>query len=300
MDFGRKVSLKIVFFFLWIFRWIFSCLFSQGKWPEKIDKKIHQKFHRGNQTPKSTKTFREGVSLTNGSVYRKTLSIVAKCCLTCKTEAATPLLRDNLQRSSLSWHLSSPNRAMQVCDAMYFSNPPCESRDLRALDWTKTSDLCSAICVAANHLCDAMHLPAICALTAEIHCDVDHDASITAIAMPRCGELRLASLPACDPFLASSLLCKIGSIKRLDPDGPNPEGPERHLNAAGQKFRIEKRTPKPKNRTNSAKECSEQFEGVTGHSHENKGFEANRTRKFTRKFGEPLCRKSSLGYRLCP
>ena len=26
-------------------------------------------------------------------------------------------------------------------------------------------------------------------LVAEIHCDVGHDASITAIAMPRCGEL---------------------------------------------------------------------------------------------------------------
>ena len=35
-------------------------------------------------------------------------------------------------------HLSSPNRAMQVCDAMHFSNPRCESRDFRALDWTKT------------------------------------------------------------------------------------------------------------------------------------------------------------------
>ena len=31
---------------------------------------------------------------------------------------------------------------------------------------------------------------AICALAAEIHCDVGHDASIIAIAMPRCGELR--------------------------------------------------------------------------------------------------------------
>ena len=31
---------------------------------------------------------------------------------------------------------------------------------------------------------------AICVLIAEIHCDVGHDASITAIAMLRCGELR--------------------------------------------------------------------------------------------------------------
>ena len=31
---------------------------------------------------------------------------------------------------------------------------------------------------------------AICALTAEIHCDVGHDASIVAGAMPGCGELK--------------------------------------------------------------------------------------------------------------
>ena len=35
-------------------------------------------------------------------------------------------------------------------------------------------------------------------------------------------------------------------------------------------------------------------------THQNKGFEAHRTRKFTRKFGENLCRKSSLGYLFCP
>ena len=34
-------------------------MFSQGKWPEKN----HQKIHRGNQTPKSTRNFREGASL---------------------------------------------------------------------------------------------------------------------------------------------------------------------------------------------------------------------------------------------
>ena len=43
---------------------------------------------------------------------------------------------------------------------------------------------------------------------------------------------------------------------------------------------------KPKNRTNSAKEFSEQFEGLTGHCPLNKGFEANHTRKFTRTFGK--------------
>ena len=52
-------------FFWWIFRWISSCLFSQGKWPEKI----HQKIHRGNQTPKFTKNFREGVSLSLFAIF---------------------------------------------------------------------------------------------------------------------------------------------------------------------------------------------------------------------------------------
>ena len=51
---------------------------------------------------------------------------------------------------------------MQVCDALYFCSPRCESRDVRALDGTKTSDLCSAMCIAENHLCDAMHF----------HCDL--------------------------------------------------------------------------------------------------------------------------------
>ena len=50
--------------FWWIFRWISSCSFSQGKWPGKNPRKIHPKIHRGNQTPKSTSHFREGVSLT--------------------------------------------------------------------------------------------------------------------------------------------------------------------------------------------------------------------------------------------
>ena len=53
--------------------------------------------------------------------------------------------------------------------------------------------LCSTMCVAENHLCDAMRLTAICALAAEIHCDVGHDASITAITMARCDELRTAT-----------------------------------------------------------------------------------------------------------
>ena len=54
------------------------------------------------------------------------------------------------------------------------------------------------------------------------------------------------------------------------------------------KFRSQNRTPKPKNPTNSTKEFSEQFEFTTQW---NKGFEANRTRKFSRKFGESLSQK---------
>ena len=46
---------------------------------------------------------------------------------------------------------------------------------------------------------------------------------------------------------------------------------------------------------NSAKKLSEQFEGVTGHYPLNKGFEANRTRKFTRKFGEIFVAKVFRG-----
>ena len=45
-------------------------------------------------------------------------------------------------------------------------------------------------CITENHLCDAMHFTAICALLAEIHCAVGHNAGMTASAMPRCGELR--------------------------------------------------------------------------------------------------------------
>ena len=67
---------------------------------------------------------------------------------------------------------------------MCFCNPRCESRDVRVSDGTRTSDLCSAMCTAENHLRDAMCFIAICALAAEIHCDVGNDANIAASAMP--------------------------------------------------------------------------------------------------------------------
>ena len=67
---------------------------------------------------------------------------------------------------------SSPNRAMQVCDAMYFCSPRCESHDVRALDGTETSDLCSAMCIAKTSFAMRYVFIAICTLTLEIHCDV--------------------------------------------------------------------------------------------------------------------------------
>ena len=64
-------------------------------------------------------------------------------------------------------------------------------------------------------------------------------------------------------------------------------------NTFTRKYWEPKKTPKPKNRTNSAKEFSEQFEGVTGHYP--LSFEGNRTRKFTRKFGEIFVAKVLWG-----
>ena len=45
---------------------------------------------------------------------------------------------------------------MQVCDVICFSKPQRESHDFRALDGTKTSDLCNAMCIAEIHLRDAV------------------------------------------------------------------------------------------------------------------------------------------------
>ena len=80
---------------------------------------------------------------------------------------------------------------MQVCDAMYFCSPRCESRDVTALDGTVTSNLCSAMCIAETTFAMRSIFIAISALTAEIHCDVGRDGSIAARAMPRRGEHRL-------------------------------------------------------------------------------------------------------------
>ena len=52
-------------------------------------------------------------------------------------------------------------------------------------------------------------------------------------------------------------------------------------------FKVQNRTPKPKNRTNSTKEFSEQVEGgLPVITQLRKGCEANRTRKFSRKSGK--------------
>ena len=55
--------------------------------------------------------------------------------------------------------LSSPYRATQVCHAIYFCYPRYESRDFKSVAATKTSDLCSAMRIAENHLCDTMRFP---------------------------------------------------------------------------------------------------------------------------------------------
>ena len=60
---------------------------------------------------------------------------------------AAPVLRPLLGGSEYYGHGKSAwfttLREMQVCDAMYFCNPRCESGDFKAVDGTKTSDLCS-------------------------------------------------------------------------------------------------------------------------------------------------------------
>ena len=65
-------------------------------------------------------------------------------------------------------------------------------------------------------------------------------------------------------------------------------------------FGSQKRTPKPKNRTNSAKEFFEQFEGVAGHYPLKQGVWGKSQQKVHPKVRRNLCRKSSLGYPFCP
>ena len=62
----------------------------------------------------------------------------------------------------------------------------------------------------------------------------------------------------------------------------------------------QKRSPKPKNRTNSAKEFSEQFAGVSGPYPLKQGFWGKSHQKVHPKVRRNLCRKSSSGYLFCP
>ena len=64
--------------------------------------------------------------------------------------------------------------------------------------------------------------------------------------------------------------------------------------------RSPKRTPKPKNRANSTKEISEQFEGVAGHYPLKQGFRGQSHQKVHPKVRRHLCRKRSLGFLCCP
>ena len=52
--------------------------------------------------------------------------------------------------------------------------------------------MCAVQCASQKTLlrCNAVSQRLICTLTAEIPCDVDHNASVAASAMPRCGELK--------------------------------------------------------------------------------------------------------------
>ena len=61
-------------------------------------------------------------------------------------------------------------------------------------------------------------------------------------------------------------------------------------------LKRQKRAPKPKKRTNSTKEFSEQFDGVTGHHPVKKGFWGESCQKVHTKVRQNLCRTSSLGY----
>ena len=59
--------------------------------------------------------------------------------------------------------------------------------------------------------------------------------------------------------------------------------------------RSQKRTPKPKNRTNSAREFSEQFEGFAGHCRLKQGFWGKSHQKVHPKVRRNLCRKVLWG-----
>ena len=72
-------------------------------------------------------------------------------------------------------------------------------------------NLYSAMCIAEDHLCDAMHFRCICAFAAEIHCDVGHDAHV--ITTVKC----LALGPFCDPYIARFSLVR--SPEELDSVG---------------------------------------------------------------------------------
>ena len=63
---------------------------------------------------------------------------------------------------------------------------------------------------------------------------------------------------------------------------------------------AEKETPKPKNRTNSAKEFSEQFEGVTGHYPLKQGFLRQIAPENSPESSAKSLLQSSLGYLFCP
>ena len=87
--------------------------------------------------------------------------------------------------------LSSPSCAMQVCDVMYFCNPRCESREIRALDGGPKHAIC-AVRYASQEFAFAMLFIISLRFALPLQKAIamcGHDAGIIASAMPRCGEL---------------------------------------------------------------------------------------------------------------
>ena len=74
----------------------------------------------------------------------------------------------------------------------------------RALDGTKTSDLCSAMCIAENHFCDAMHFR--------------YD-------LRSCCANPLRCRPRCKTLLLRKILAPIKIKSALPPPPPNPKYP---------------------------------------------------------------------------
>ena len=101
------------------------------------------------------------------------------------------------------------------------------------------------------------------------------------------------------PYNKSVSVC--APCTRKPPNGPLQEPSEIHYRKISWAIiKGQKRTPKPKECTNSTKEFSEQVEGDTGHYPVKLGFWGKSHQKVHPKVRQNLCRTSSLGYLFCP